>query len=738
MAQDPTLNLQRGDSANSNAVRIPVISQQKTVDRLPNSPRMQPAQISNEIGQALSRAGGAFMDASQAAQIGENADLRIKSLQVAQEKERQELAAASSVSESTLALQGYILNAKSSTENGAAGFTQNVEKEIDTYIETATKDATPYYAQQYRQRMQSVKNSLLSDSMNFEATERMAFKGEQFIQRSADNQKIAANNPALIPSLIEQYNADIAKDATFTPQARRKLIKDNEQGMYIAAETQAIKQNPMEWLGKVNDGTNPEINTTDIPTGGVRGLRNNNPGNISKTNQAWDGEVKGEDGRFKTFSSPEAGIKAIGTNLLSYSRKGFDTVEEIINRWAPPSENNTQAYINSVATRLGVKPTDKLDVKNPAVLAGLTHAIIEHENGKNPYPDEMIQSGVTAAINKSPVQTTGKATQPVISNGSIAFDRLPYESQQKLIEYAETEKKGQMANYALNISNNVAGSMVSDKPIPLDTAEKQVIDNLAKLKGSELTDDEKNMARQSARQSVNQAEMNWRRTREAQTVTLFDTLDANGGNVASLIASQPQLWAGASQEMRNKANEYAGKVALGGNQVTDWQSYGSLYRDPTLLKATNLDAFRDKIAPRELAQLKKMQETILNQPAVEQDIRTNNQVITSMLNEAGIKEPEQQNQFYSLLQQGIDQQLAASGKKKLSQEEVTTVANGLLVKVITDPGWLWDSKSTAFQVKVPDTERTKIIAALTEQGSPVSEYNVLRAYNAKLTRDAAR
>jgi hypothetical protein len=732
------LSLRRGDSAGSSAVRIQQAQQQRVVNQLPNSPRMQTPQISNDIGRALMGVGGALNDASRAAQYGDNVDFRIQEMQVSQERERQQLSAASAVSESALSLQAYIANAKAQAENGAAGFTQNVEKEIDSYIENATKDATPTYANEYRQRMNAVRTSLLNESMNFEATERVAFKGDQFVQRAADNTKIAAASPEMIPALIEQYNADIAKDQTFTPQARRKLIKDNEQGMYLAAETAAIKQNPMAWLGRVNDGSNPEINTTEIPTGGVRGLRNNNPGNISKTSQSWDGEIKGSDNRFKTFSSPEAGIKAIGTNLLSYSRKGFDTVEEIINRWAPSSENNTQAYINSVATRLGVKPDAKLDVKNPAVLAGLTHAIIEHENGKNPYPDAMVQAGVNAAINKTPVQSTGMQTQPVVSNGSIAFDRLPYEKQQQLIEYAKNEQKGQLSNYALNISNNVVSTMVGDKPIPLESAEKQTIDTLTALKGSELTDDEKQVARQSARQSAAQAEKNWARNRESQMVTLFDTLDSNGGNVASLIASQPQLWAGASQEMKNKVNDYAGKVALGGNQVTDWQSYGSLYRDPVLLKATNLDAFRDVIAPRELTQLKKMQKDILEQPAIEQDIRTNNQVITGLLNQAGIKKPEQQNQFYSLLQQGIDQQLAASGKKKLSQEEVSMIANGLLTKVITDPGWLWDSKSTAFQVKVPDTERAKIIAALTEQGLPVSEYNVLKAHQAKLTRDAAR
>ncbi len=63
----------------------------------------------------------------------------------------------------------------------------------------------------------------------------------------------------------------------------------------------------------------------------ARGLRNNNPGNIeaSKSNP-WEGQI-GSDGRFATFATPEHGIRALGKNMLSYQRQGYDTVSEIVN-----------------------------------------------------------------------------------------------------------------------------------------------------------------------------------------------------------------------------------------------------------------------------------------------------------------------------------------------------------------------------------------------------------------------
>ncbi len=52
--------------------------------------------------------------------------------------------------------------------------------------------------------------------------------------------------------------------------------------------------------------------------------------------------------------------------LLSYQRQSIDTVSDIINRWAPPSDNNnTDAYIKAVCAQLGVTANQQLDASNP-------------------------------------------------------------------------------------------------------------------------------------------------------------------------------------------------------------------------------------------------------------------------------------------------------------------------------------------------------------------------------------
>jgi len=130
-----------------------------------------------------------------------------------------------------------------------------------------------------------------------------------------------------------------------------------------------------------------------------RGIRNNNPGNIEKSNTKWDGKAKGEDSRFETFATPEYGIRAMAKVLLTYQRKyGINTVEGIINRWAPPVENNTDSYINHVSQMTGLKRDQELDLtKNAGQLFKLTKAIIKHENANYEYDYKTLLRGVQMA-----------------------------------------------------------------------------------------------------------------------------------------------------------------------------------------------------------------------------------------------------------------------------------------------------------------------------------------------------
>lgn len=128
-----------------------------------------------------------------------------------------------------------------------------------------------------------------------------------------------------------------------------------------------------------------------------RGIRNNNPGNI-RWGSDWKGlkkDGKQQDPSFCVFETPEYGIRALAKLLRNYQRLYvLNTPRKIISRYAPPNENQTLAYINSVSQQLGMTPDTEVDLTETGILAVFIKAIIRHENGIQPYKDKTIQKGI--------------------------------------------------------------------------------------------------------------------------------------------------------------------------------------------------------------------------------------------------------------------------------------------------------------------------------------------------------
>lgn len=129
----------------------------------------------------------------------------------------------------------------------------------------------------------------------------------------------------------------------------------------------------------------------------TRGIRNNNPGNIRlRGGVNWEGQsAEQTDLSFVQFTTPEYGIRAMAKIFSHYEIVGINTIQSCINRWAPPSENNTDAYVTAVAAACHVAPTDTVSLKS--ILPELIPAVIFHENGENPYTPAQIAAGIALA-----------------------------------------------------------------------------------------------------------------------------------------------------------------------------------------------------------------------------------------------------------------------------------------------------------------------------------------------------
>lgn len=119
-----------------------------------------------------------------------------------------------------------------------------------------------------------------------------------------------------------------------------------------------------------------------------RGIRNNNPGNIENDGDKWQGlvmEVERTDTRFAQFKDPTWGVRALAAILIKYQDKyDINTVQGVINRWAPSSENKTVDYVTAVCHACGFGPTEPLDLHRYEALQPIVEAIIRHENGRGP------------------------------------------------------------------------------------------------------------------------------------------------------------------------------------------------------------------------------------------------------------------------------------------------------------------------------------------------------------------
>lgn len=130
-----------------------------------------------------------------------------------------------------------------------------------------------------------------------------------------------------------------------------------------------------------------------------RGIRNNNPGNLRGGNIPWRGEVGRDPEGFVIFRDSTHGIRAMAKVLMTYHNVWkLRTVRSVITRWAPATENNTNAYVRAVAKTLGVGENQTINVLFRPVMFELVKAIIRHENGSNPYSDAEIYAGIDMAL----------------------------------------------------------------------------------------------------------------------------------------------------------------------------------------------------------------------------------------------------------------------------------------------------------------------------------------------------
>ena len=113
----------------------------------------------------------------------------------------------------------------------------------------------------------------------------------------------------------------------------------------------------------------------------TRGERNCNPLNIKKTSIKWHGKIEGKDNIFESFKDNYSGYRAALICLYKHYRTGSNSVNLLINKWAPSSENRTMNYVDYVSSLSSLGPNQVFTWSYTNVYLIMYHMCV-FENGK--------------------------------------------------------------------------------------------------------------------------------------------------------------------------------------------------------------------------------------------------------------------------------------------------------------------------------------------------------------------
>lgn len=158
-----------------------------------------------------------------------------------------------------------------------------------------------------------------------------------------------------VKSLAQEKSLDVQAAQVINPDTNKPYTQQ-EIDAYKASKGIGGNQS----FSKVGNTTA----SVTIPKTSNLAYVNNNPGNLRFAGQT--GATQGQGG-FAKFSSPEEGVKALNNQIALDASRGH-TLASFINKFAPPTENNTAQYISQAIANLGVTkdtplskiPTDKL------------------------------------------------------------------------------------------------------------------------------------------------------------------------------------------------------------------------------------------------------------------------------------------------------------------------------------------------------------------------------------------
>lgn len=146
---------------------------------------------------------------------------------------------------------------------------------------------------------------------------------------------------------------------------------------------------------------------------------------------------------FMQFPNAQAGQDALHNDLIAKGKRGVNTVEKLIGIWAPPSENNTTAYIAAVAKEMGIDPKTTVDLNDPVIRGKIATAIQRHE-GVVPLSKQATPSDDFAQYLAQSAGSGRGVVNPTAEDIAARVAATPNAQNQILRNANRTQRKGTM------------------------------------------------------------------------------------------------------------------------------------------------------------------------------------------------------------------------------------------------------------------------------------------------------
>ncbi|MBC8946790.1 hypothetical protein [Xenorhabdus indica] len=196
--------------------------------------------------------------------------------------------------------------------------------------------------------------------------------------------------------------------ASKTPEFYNSLSWDEKTAIDFGIMTDSVREKYQKWPHKKPEHVGekvPDIPAVEAPIypnpvkGRIpRGIRNNNPGNLTAAPNNV-GKDYGNNHVYVKFDTAHDGLSAMARQLMLDAERGLNNITSLLYKYAPPrAGNNTPAYIDSVSKQIGYGPHQPINMHDPKELKKVMGAMIVVENKSNPYSDEQMNAGINDAI----------------------------------------------------------------------------------------------------------------------------------------------------------------------------------------------------------------------------------------------------------------------------------------------------------------------------------------------------